>query len=158
MIVTRARGDFCGLPMSSPLCNSFLQRFLAFSASLTSQLTHPICILLPGMRFFPEKILTLFSFFVFSCCKTGNYKLTAFLSETLFSVLSPSLPASPAAVLAFYFGKSPAFRLYFMPRMLSLYYTSHQRTGPHTTRLQPGGPDPPQGKARHYGRGNQRKT
>ena len=160
MTIMQSRG-FPRSPTSCRRSNSFSQRSLDFFAALTSQLTPPVCTLLPDICFFSEKILTAFQkcFIPASC--TMCCDLTSVSVRKTFLFLFCLSRAKNLSRSAFYFGKTPAFRLYFVPRVLSLYHILKRKTPPGATdirRLQPGGRTRHQGKARHHGRGNQRKT
>ena len=137
------------------LRNSFPQRFLVLSAALTSQLTHPICTLLPGIRFFCEKIMTAFRKCFIFALKINELKSDSILQHIRFLRLFFHISRIPGTRRpVFYFAKSPAFRLYFRPRVLLYIVFRFTNAAPrlHTTGASA------QRKARHHGRGNQRKT
>ena len=131
----RSSGISCRLSAPCPLRNSFPQRFLAFSAALSSQITHPVCVLLPGIRFFSAKIMTVFRNIFILPCTPINYKVTAFycifgLYDYFFTL--SGFPPHDTAVL---FRKKSRFPFVFSPARATLLPCTKQQPAARATRL-----------------------
>jgi Fe-S cluster biogenesis protein NfuA len=85
---------------------------------------------LPGIHFFCKKIVTAFQNSIVLCSISTDYKVTAFYRLFGFHDYFFTFSGLASSAAAFYFAKSPAFHLYFPPRVL-LYIVLQQQT-PHS--------------------------